>query len=468
MLWECEEKSPDFWAIESLQSSVRELLKKMMLWLECNQCRNYFIPGNNMMDHLANTDVSIDVAHLRDYLKQDSLICGVLLQRSLANEIFTQHAQYQIETPRWFYRTLLMINHVFNSAKRECANRKKTVSSEVQRALEEELSDICQGIYFQREAAACVKQEEKQRLYSKAKQYLDKAVRVYEASEPCFIDLSLQTDLLAGLAWMFLFTVEKNTSTDRHTIDSEFKTLHPTYVARAQYWNSITAERQDAAQRCSLESPVDANSESFINVNTDSREIVGAKSSTKEVALRCYSVFQESETTTTYYDGFIPNAQGVTPSVSMSWFVAKAYMANLVYTAYRDYATAIRICDEMIEVFVYSVMNKLFAEIMFPVSLSTQWTAAYDAEIQRVLGFYALCSFVSDAERSRDVYLGICPIQFSIYLKIRCALDQGRSSEFEKLKRDWKRHGDRCSSDKNTNNGRVLLVSIIRFITTER
>ena len=68
-------------------------------------------------------------------------------------------------------------------------------------------------------------------------------------------------------------------------------------------------------------------------------------------------------------------------------------------------------------------MNHKFAEHIFPVVLSTQWTSIYDKEIQELLGFYSLCSYVFDKSSSRSVYLRVCPIQFALYLRLRAAMD---------------------------------------------
>src|SRR6218665_1856926 len=52
MFWTCEEKSKDFWLPANIESSVKELILIMIEWLIKRQCRNYFIPDNNMLDHL--------------------------------------------------------------------------------------------------------------------------------------------------------------------------------------------------------------------------------------------------------------------------------------------------------------------------------------------------------------------------------------------------------------------------------
>ena len=111
------------------------------------------------------------------------------------------------------------------------------------------------------------------------------------------------------------------------------------------------------------------------------------------------------------------------PTVNASWFIAKAYLANLYYTQ-RHYKAAIETCNEFVEVYKHSIGNKTITEDTFPVLLSTQWTAVYDAELQALLGLCSLCAFVSNRTDALSVCLAVCPVLFALYLKARCALDQ--------------------------------------------
>ena len=85
-------------------------------------------------------------------------------------------------------------------------------------------------------------------------------------------------------------------------------------------------------------------------------------------------------------------------------------------------------------------MNQVFAEKMFPVVLSTQWTSIYDKEIQQLLGFYFLCSYVLDKYvldkySSRSVFLGVCSVQFALYLILRVVLNQSPWIMYPKIQR---------------------------------
>jgi len=56
MFWACEGKSKEFWLPGNIESSAKELILVMIEWLIEKQCRNYFMPGNNMLDHLSDSD----------------------------------------------------------------------------------------------------------------------------------------------------------------------------------------------------------------------------------------------------------------------------------------------------------------------------------------------------------------------------------------------------------------------------
>src|SRR5262249_775063 len=61
MLWACEQKLAEFWLSTDRCDIVEELLLVMIQCLINRHCPNYFIPENNMMDHLVDIDVSCDV-----------------------------------------------------------------------------------------------------------------------------------------------------------------------------------------------------------------------------------------------------------------------------------------------------------------------------------------------------------------------------------------------------------------------
>ena len=150
---------------------------------------------------------------------------------------------------------------------------------------------------------------------------------------------------------------------------------------------------------------------------------------------------------------------GYSPTVNVSWFIAKAYLANLYYTNH-DSKSAVETCDEVVQTYQSSIGNKYFAERCFPVLLSTQWTAIYDGELQALLGLSSLCAFVSN---KRSVCFAVSPVQFALYLKLRCIVDSGYSSEPRRYSKDFREqieHNNECIFDR-AYFGRILLSTAI-------
>ena len=112
MLWTCEEMPPEFWSEHVLINSICELLYQMIKWLNMKYCPNYFIPSNNMIDHLTDTDLSNDI----DALYKMSLtkhtepwIGGYRLL-----EEYIQNLMYCVELPMWIGTSLVIGDQICN------------------------------------------------------------------------------------------------------------------------------------------------------------------------------------------------------------------------------------------------------------------------------------------------------------------------------------------------------------------
>jgi len=144
---------------------------------------------------------------------------------------------------------------------------------------------------------------------------------------------------------------------------------------------------------------------------------------------------------------------GKSPTVNISWFIAKAYLANLYYSTHRDVTLTLRTCDDIMDTYELSYMNNRFAERTFPVVLSTQWTGVYDKDIQELLGFHSLCTYIMTQGNSRAVYFGVCPVQFALYLKVRVENEVlGCNDSFRKYCEHMR--VDICHCDYKFNSGR--------------
>lgn len=101
--------------------------------------------------------------------------------------------------------------------------------------------------------------------------------------------------------------------------------------------------------------------------------------------------------------------------------------------------------------------NQKLAERSLPVILSTQWTLNHDHELQEMLGYYSLCTFVFyKADRHRSVYLGACPVHFALYLKSRCAAAELLLEQLEIYGDEYIEHGKVCECDGRVKTGVIL------------
>ena len=85
----------------------------------------------------------------------------------------------------------------------------------------------------------------------------------------------------------------------------------------------------------------------------------------------------------------------------------------------------------------------------------------YDKEIQSMLGFYSLCSYVLDKSSSRSVYLGVCPVQFALYLRICTASDHVLNKDsVKKSCKNYCERIDACATDRWVGN-EILIVTTV-------
>ena len=146
-------------------------------------------------------------------------------------------------------------------------------------------------------------------------------------------------------------------------------------------------------------------------------------------------------------------------TVHIAWFIAKAYLANLYYTARGDYKSTLEVCTEVLAVYKQSYGNEVFADGGFLVELSTRWAGIYDGDIQALLGLGSLCAFVSK-RASRSVYSGVGPVLFAQYLMTRCALHLHNWDDALRYANAWM--GDRCAPYV-VHSGKALLHTSLRI-----
>lgn len=94
------------------------------------------------------------------------------------------------------------------------------------------------------------------------------------------------------------------------------------------------------------------------------------------------------------------------PTVNATWFITKIYLENYNCTAGHADGKALAACVEIERVHKQSVGNSNSAERTYQIILSPDWTESNDRQIQQLLVFYALCSFVVN-KRKQPCYISV-------------------------------------------------------------
>jgi len=319
---------------------------------------------------------------------------------------------YYIECPARIKRAFAIHDWVENLEDNFKNVFKMNMGRDIVNALYVELSDIYRGLLFQQKSVSYFNNSHKHIDLLKSKCHLTSAVNLCESHErdncseefgasimlkfmPCDTDVSSATSN-DNVEW----NTKCRSTADRHNSvngrNEQKCLLYSRSVEAVENKKTVTTLANDYEKQRNL-------SRIFVTKTN----VAGVTISDVQCGKEC---------------------PGRSPTVNISWFIAKAYLANLYYTTQRDVSLTIQTCDDITDVYRQSHMNQTFAEKTFPVMLSTQWTCIYDKEIQQVLGFYSLSSYVLDKCSSRSVYLGVCPVQFALFVKVRTGLVHGSSS----------------------------------------
>ena len=155
-----EEKPAQFWRDDLLVQSVCELLIEMMKWVKSKFCVNYFIPGNNMMDHLIDTDLSDEIDALWRTSQSKQLIYEAA-NTCQTCELFDTSITCHIELPAWIKRAFVIYEWI-NTDKDNFTHLFSTdLTEDLQKALHAELSHLYKGICLQQKSVSCINVSDK-------------------------------------------------------------------------------------------------------------------------------------------------------------------------------------------------------------------------------------------------------------------------------------------------------------------
>ena len=454
MLWACENRSLAYWAKTNLLNAVFELGLEMTQWMKAKCCRNYFIPDNNMMDHLSDTDLSQGIDVLCQMLRHKEFVSDVL-NSCTTRELFTASSLFCFKFPTWIKDSFLIHNQIeYKKFNRVLLQKSHDASRTLCGAFTNELSAIFQGLSCQQKAAnlqQCAGDYIKTNNTSvddqtnNAEIHLKRATAIHKTSDRDVLYCDRSSSQCVLESW-FVECPERNDNETRQTGES----TESTDMKHLLYCRSEEDIENDEVTKKSR----------TIEICNDRK----AAPITDNVIVDLRITDNEQKTCDVKYK-FI---SGAAPTVSVSWFIAEAYLANYYYTAQRDNSSALHKCNEIIRVYRDSRANQLFAERTFPVVFTTRWTLIYDREIQEMIGFYSLCQFLFNITgRGRSVYIGVCPVLFAMYLKIRCLCDQVLLEDeadetlatMERFVEEEFEHLNQCESDWFVNNARYTLCA---------
>jgi len=230
MFWACEEKPPQFWSKNVLVQSVCELLIEMANWVKSKFCVNYFIPGNNMMDHLIDTDLSHEIDSMWrtsesfELVREAVDICARYGKKSA-------DMRRDIESLSWVKRVFIIYWRVSNLHDNYTDLLNTNLSKDLQKALYEEFSNIFRGLSFQQKSVSCDSTLNKDIYFLKSKSHLLLAINLCESLERNMIEncseefvrsvvnefMPVETDKLFGpTMYMIKMCTTRRSTVDEH------------------------------------------------------------------------------------------------------------------------------------------------------------------------------------------------------------------------------------------------------------
>src|SRR6218665_21908 len=79
MLWQCEKRPKEFWMKDNISAAIVTMLCDIIVWLIDKECPNYFVPKNNMLNHLpVDHCFSKEIEALSDYLCEERVMLFII------------------------------------------------------------------------------------------------------------------------------------------------------------------------------------------------------------------------------------------------------------------------------------------------------------------------------------------------------------------------------------------------------
>jgi len=295
-----------------------------------------------MMDHLIDTDLSDEIHALWRTLESHQLISKVI-ETCVQYELMLPNVTYHIESPAWIKRAFVIywrIDNFFDNFRDLfCTD----LTKDLENALYVDLSDIYRGLCCQPKSVSCVSVSDEHIYILKSESHLLLAVNLRESHERNVID---------NCSWQFaqyMTNLYMSCDTDVSSEASNDNVqLNTKRRSTADRHNSVNGRNE---QKCLLYNrAVDKHGIKFDNHFNDKAY------EDRNVNIAFYRVATMSTHIAKHARSY-KEWPGHSPTVNISWFIAKAYFANLYYTTQRDVSLTIQTCDDVIHVYKQSRMN---------------------------------------------------------------------------------------------------------------
>ena len=377
MLWESEKHDPGFWDAVSTSAALEMLLMRMVEWLEDIRCPNYFIPGNNMWDHLPRVD-SQSCFHAEMVWLTEFLNSGIydLIDMDLK---FCPNCKMFGQFQETF---LPLLNCVLNTNKFRSKSEQHISEKAMHILLKKELHHLIRGLTFQIISMHLTRDENSNRRCETILHLAEESFRNSMASrneEFLPMDNVLLKQMPSEIIDVWCNSVLVNAGKDCK--------------------DPSTYGKSENYRRKSIEWPVHDCS----CTTTTAIKYLG------EITFVIASSFPK-----------------------LSYFTSAVFRANFYYRN-SHFQLAVDVCDEALEVF-HGIFGLEFYHYAVPVLISEEWSVVFDEHIRTIIGFYVLVKNILHLNIS--VLDEICPHLFLLYLKIRCAqsmlLPNATLNEFSK------------------------------------
>ena len=441
MFWSSEEQPEEFWNDNSLVESFVVTLSRLVDWIAGKNCPNYFIPANNMMDHIPDCEE----LHLEQMIISECIVAAEGLITEYNSLVYNNSAYNDVivKLPRSVINRIKEFSwwlHDLNGNDYKTAD--KSGLTEIDNCMIFEFRNLYRGLDFQLRGCSTRSPDEKALCFNIAHNLLLESIRS---------DDGLQAVNVTNLTLTnFNFKKGLHDLTACSLVNSSY--MGATYWRRKPL-TSLEFKHDKIIKNENIDTLLNCQTNpTAITRETDTGQFWW-KSGLKlfaHFASLCSSDGQENslpltivqQTANTYADKFAdPNdgyswnsAMQIFASTSLSSGGVMMYTANFYYTVRLDYRNAMHLCDRVIDdasMGNHNVVNGVcrfivdFAVGSFPVLLSPRLMPVFDDEIQTVFGFVVLHKTLRRDRRYRKVSVAVCPTQFAHYIRIRCLIAIG-------------------------------------------